>query len=30
VKLRAAARSVAPADYQHSTIGFRVARDLNR
>ena len=30
VKLRAAARSVAPADYRHSTIGFRVARDLNR
>jgi formylglycine-generating enzyme required for sulfatase activity len=30
VKLRAAARSVAPADYQHATVGFRVARDLNR
>ena len=26
VKLRSAARSVAPADYRHNTIGFRIAR----
>ena len=30
VKLRSAARSVAPADYRHNTIGFRIARTLNQ